>query len=323
MRVLVVGAIQGGTAPLCGPLQKAFADAGQESDCLDFSPHSEEFLRLQFSGDEERTYRFHLDIRLELLEKIRRFEPELVFGIAQSPLHDPEILGALRKAGIKLAFWFVEDYRAFDYWKRICHLFDRFFAIQKEPFSRLGNFHYLPPACDPDSCDLPAAERDIAVSFVGAPYPNRVNFFARLNCAGFRIFGEGWSACGNPCVEVGNRRLSAREARSVYARSRINLNLHSETDPVGFGGDFVNPRTFELAGMGAFQLTNMRKHLPLHFDPADEVIALSRWEDMKAAVEYFLKHPQEAEEIAARAKARAMRDHTLRQRAEEVLNFFM
>ena len=325
MRILVVGAIQGGTIPMCRAIHRAFNDIGQQAEIMDFSEFQKEFFEAR--SDKERSYQFYLKIKITLLEKVAGFQPDVIFGIAQSPLHDTDMLREFKKAGIALCFWYMEDYRIFDYWKNIAPCFDHFFAIQKDPFWKelkdIGciNYHYLPMAFDTHA-DVPEkmAAEAIPVSFVGAPYPNRVHFFQEFLDDGFQIYGEDWNRHQNPHVVAGERRIPENEAYQIYRRSLININLHSSPFPGEFGGgDFVNPRTFELAGLGVFQLIDMRKLLTLHFDPAEEVIALTSWADMKIAVKYFLRHDEERKAYAGRARARVLKEHTFRHRAEEVV----
>jgi spore maturation protein CgeB len=295
---------------------------------LDFSDVQGEFLDVLASNDPDRSYRFHLNNKIRLVETIAEFRPDVIIGIAQSPLNDRDMLSQLRQSGIRLCYWFTEDYLIFDYWKAIAPSFDFFFTIQQEPFwnelrkTGCTNFHYLPLAFDPNM-DWKRADGapEIDISFVGAPYPNRVNFFRQFSRNGFHIYGEGWSAHDNPHVAVGDRRIAADEARSIYDRTRININLHSSPYRNSFGrGDFVNPRTFELAGMGAFQLTDMRKLLTLHFNPAEEVIALSSWEDMSRAVDYFMAEEAERLELIRKAQQRVLREHTYKHRAAEIIS---
>ncbi len=310
---------------MCRAIHRAFIDIGQQADILDFSGFQKEFFETR--GDNERSYQFYLNIKIALLEKVAGFKPDVIFGIAQSPLHDAHMLGEFKKAGIALCFWFTEDYRIFGYWKNIASYFDHFFTIQKDPFWKelkdIGcmNYHYLPMAFNTHA-DVPeqTAAEAIPVSFVGAPYPNRVHFFREHLDDGFQIYGEEWNRHQNPRVVAGDRRIPECEAYGIYRRSLVNINLHSSPFPGEFGGgDFVNPRTFELAGLGAFQLTDMRKLLTLHFDPAEEVIALTGWEDMKRAARYFLRHEDERKAFAERARVRVLKDHTYRRRAEEIV----
>ncbi|MBT8490816.1 MAG: glycosyltransferase [Deltaproteobacteria bacterium] len=327
MRILTVGAIQGGTIPIGRALFNAFKEIGLDAEFLDYSDVQEEFLKIVAGNDRERSYQFHLNTKIRLLQTVSDFKPDVIFGIAQAPLNDISILSQFKQSGITLCYWFTEDYRIFEYWNTIAPYFDHFFTIQQEPFwqelNQVGctNYHYLPMAFDTSLEWHSEEEATIPVSFVGAPYPNRVHFFTHINDNGFHIYGEGWDKYANPKVSIGNRRISENEARSIYRRSLININFHSSPFSREFGGgDFVNPRTFELAGMGAFQLADMRKLMSLHFDPAEEVIALSRWEDMVWAIEYFLEHETERNDLATKAQARVLKEHTYRHRAEEIMS---
>jgi len=327
MRILVVGAIKGGTVPIGRAIYSAFREIGQEANFLDYSDLLEEFIQVRAAKDTERTNQFLLKCKIRLLEKVTDFKPEAIFGVAQSPLNNIEVLSELKKADIILCYWFVEDYQIFEYWKTIAPYFDHFFTIQKDPFweemNQMGchNYHYLPPAFD-SNLEFPADEgnHEIPVSFVGAPYSNRVHFFSKLRRPDFEIYGEEWCKYPNPAVEIGDRRISEKEAREIYQRTLINLNLHSHSEPCWPSGDFVNPRTFELAGLGAFQLTDMRKLLTLHFDPGNEVVALSRWEDMQQAIDYFLEHEEEREAFVRKAQERVLKEHTYKHRAREILS---
>lgn len=328
MRILVVGAIQGGTVPIGKAIYSAFNQLGQDAGFVDFSDLLEEFKEVRSVDDINQSYEFHIKYKTRLLEKVVEFVPDVIFGVAQSPLNDTEILTELKKAGITLCYWFLEDYQIFDYWQTIASYFDYFFTIQKNPFWKklkqmdCRNYHYLPAAFDPDpKCPENGEEPAIPVSFVGAPYLNRVHFFGKLRRHDFKIYGAEWNKYVNPSIVVGDRRITESEARNIYQRSLININLHSSTMTDGFGGeDFVNPRTFELAGLGAFQLTDMRKLLTLHFDPADEVLALSNWEDMQKAIDYFLEHESERTTFSKKAQERVLKEHTYKHRAQEILD---
>jgi len=328
MRILVVGAIEGGTVPMARSVCAAFGRLGQDAHLLDLSDLLEEFRESRSAGDFDRSYRFHITYKTRLLEKVVECMPDVVFGVAQSPLNDTDILTELKRAGVTLCYWFLEDYRLFDYWQTIASYFDHFFTIQRDPFwERLREvgcctYHYLPAAFDPDFAPpSPEGKGVIPVSFVGAPYPNRVHFFERLGRGDFEIYGDGWDRYHIPPVAVGDRRVTEAEARDIYRRSLVNINLHSSTLEDGFGrGDFINPRTFELAGLGAFQVTDMRKLLPLHFNPADEMVALGTWEDMRRAIGYFLDNEEERRGYAKRAQERVLEEHTYLHRAQEILD---
>lgn len=310
-----------------GALSRAFRTIGQETDFLDYSSLLAEFLSVRTANDPDGQFQFNLKLRTILLEKVIAFKPQWIVGLAQSPLSGRELLARLRSAGIRTCYWFVEDYRLFTYWKTLAPHVDIFFTIQREPFWReleqsgCSRYAYLPCAFDHMAdAPRPTGEPPIPASFVGAPYPNRVHYFHGLHPGTFQIFGEGWDRHDNPCVIAGGRRIAEREAWTIYRRTLVNVNLHSSPDRNGFGtGDFVNPRTFELAGLGAFQLADMRKLLTLHFDPATEVPALTNWEDLEEAIGYFLAHEDERKAFSEKARERVLREHTYVHRAKTIL----
>jgi len=86
------------------------------------------------------------------------------------------------------------------------------------------------------------------------------------------------------------------------------------------GGDFVNPRTFELALCGAFQLVDRRTLLPELFDD-DELAQFGSLPELKERLAYFLAHPEARAAFAARARQRALTDHTYAARMETLLAF--
>ena len=140
---------------------------------------------------------------------------------------------------------------------------DVFFTIQREPFfrelSKLGlkNFAFLPLAADPEvyrPLDLtPEDSRRFgaAVSFVGAGYRNRLAFFQGLLDFDFKIWGSDWNLNSplGPFIQNHGARVSEEEAVKIFNASRINLNLHSSPYHLAINpeGDYVNPRTFDLA----------------------------------------------------------------------------
>jgi spore maturation protein CgeB len=330
MRILVVGAILGGSVPMGKSICDAFVAIGQQASWLDFSPLLPQFLEIRVSPDQDRIRAFMASLKKRLLDEVIAFQPEMILGMVQSPLNNPGLLAAFRRAGIKVCYWFVEDWQLFSYWKDIASCFDHFFTIQKEPFlmalksAGCSSAYYLPVAFDDLAAPSTAPkEPAIPVSFVGAPYPNRVHFFKKLP-GPLQLFGEDWDQHPNPSVQIGNRRVSESECREIYRRTVVNLNLHSSMRPDGFGaGDFVNPRTFEIAGLGAFQVTDMRQLLPPHFDLAAELSAFGQWNAMRAAIEYFSTHEDERKAIAANGKRRVLQEHTYRHRAQEIMSLVL
>ncbi|GAB6036084.1 glycosyltransferase [Fundidesulfovibrio butyratiphilus] len=269
------------------------------------------------------------------LAKAETFVPDLVLAMAQAPL-TRQALKRLSKAGVPTVMWFVEDFRLFTYWESYAPFYDVFAVIQKEPLlgklAEIGvrNALYLPLAADPDfhrPLELSPVERRLYgadVSFLGAGYPNRRLAFRELMEFKPRIWGSDWDGeeVLAPYLQRRGERIAPEEAVKIFGATAVNLNLHSSVSVKDLvsRGDFVNPRTFELAMCGAFQLVDERTLLPELFAP-DELATFRTVEELKAAIVHFLAHPQERQAFADRARARALRDHTYQARMQTLLDF--
>lgn len=262
-------------------------------------------------------------------------QPQIVLALAQAPLDRPTLM-KMRQAGMKTVMWFVEDFRVFTYWQTFAPLYDAFAVIQKEPFldelEKIGQKHafYLPLAALPDfhkPVDLTDAERreyGSDISFLGAGYPNRRLLFRPLAGRNFKIWGSDWEGetilAGN--IQRGGARIGEDEAVKIYNASRINLNPHSSihAEKLVSGGDFVNPRAYELACMGAFQLVDQRSLLAEQFAP-DEIATFSTPEEFYAKIDYFLAHPEERKSYAQKARKRVLAEHTYERRMRKLIDY--
>jgi spore maturation protein CgeB len=147
--------------------------------------------------------------------------------------------------------------------------------------------------------------------------------FASLADAPFKIWGTEWPTCKpfDRMIQEEGRRLTPEEYVKIFNATEINLNLHSssERDGVDPFGDFVNPRTFELAACGAFQLCDERSLLPELFEPGKEIITFSNTRDMKDKIGYYLEHKQEREAVVRRGRERALNSHSYQHRIKQML----
>jgi len=329
MKILIVGPFAGGSLPIAQALYSAGIRSGADIEFLDFSEQSIDFIKAIESGSRSDLGLFMIQVKIRLLEKLQNSRPDILLGVAQSPLSDPELLGTIKSSGVLLAYWFMEDYRVFTYWRQIAPLFHIFFTIQRDPFWRemqsmgLTNYHYLPSAFDRNlKLDRSYDFEEMDLSFMGAPYPNRVHLFRRLQEFGLKVFGEGWSSRSVPGIVIGDRRITTAEARSIYQNTRINLNLHSSLNKTAIGGDFVNPRTFELAGLKCFQLVDDRELIKEHFELGEEIVQFRDENDLVEKISYFRTHPEQRRSIAEKSKKRVFQEHLYEHRFMEMIDCF-
>ncbi len=81
----------------------------------------------------------------------------------------------------------------------------------------------------------------------------------------------------------------------------------------------VNVRTFEAAGIGAFQMVDWRPGLEQLFVDGKEIITYKNLADMHEKIEYYLANPKQRQVIAEAGKIRAFKEHTYRHRLELIL----
>jgi spore maturation protein CgeB len=105
-----------------------------------------------------------------------------------------------------------------------------------------------------------------------------------------------------------------REMYRILAGSRIALNHHGPGAPHA-----SNCRLYEATGMGALLLTDWQEDLGMLFEVGREIAAYRDTEECLALIAQYLEDEPARARIAAAGAARTLRDHTYRQRAQELL----
>ena len=337
LRILVVLPLYGGSLPIGRYCASALTDLGHTVDVFEAPVFHDAHtalrgLRVAESRTEQLENAFINLLGQAIYARIERFEPDLVLALAQAPM-SRQLLLRLRKEGIPSAMWFVEDYRIFSYWRVFAPLYDFFFVIQKEPFLSLlegagvPNAMYLPVAALPDfhrKLELtPGQQHEYGadLSFLGAGYPNRRAAFRTLLRRNFKIWGSDWEgdALLASRVQRGGVRISAEESVLVYNATKINITLHSSLN-----ADTLNPRTFELAAMEAFQLVDRRSLMPDLFrldGEQAELAVFSSPEEMETAIDFYLAHPEARQDVTRRGRERILAEHTYQHRMNAMLGF--
>lgn len=340
IKVLVVLPFYGGSLPIGKYCARALEECGCLVEVFETSDFYDAYTALKKLNLSPERYNFLLEnfvtvISQAVCAKAERFRPDLVLCMAQAPL-DRKGLEELRKAGIMTAMWFVEDYKIFTYWRSFAQFYDIFAVIQKEPFlsqlEAIGqkNHLYLPMAALPDFHKkynlTPDEEKEFSadLSFLGAPYPNRVMAFMEILNNDFKIWGDGWEEFPefDKNIQRQGARITPEEVVKVYSGTKINLNLHSGVDSSQLvsKGDFVNPRTFELAGAGLFQLVDKRSLMSELFED-DELVKFKSMDELKDKISYYLDHPEEREKVALAGQKRVHKEHQYKHRMQKLLDF--
>jgi spore maturation protein CgeB len=340
-RIGVVGPMYGGSLPIARYTARALCGLKQRTMGYDLSPFYSGFKEiggfLKSRARKDAVENQYVELLSQtVLEGLNERPVDILICLAQAPM-TPTVLEEIRKRGIITVLWFVEDCNRFPTWKLLAPYFDYMFLIQrgeclkKVEEAGAGRAIYLPVGCDPDiHAPLSLSEEERArygsqISFLGAGYNNRRHMFAHLANRDFKIWGTEWPSCMpfTHLVQEGGRRIEPEEYVKIFNASAINLNLHSsmERDGVEPFGDFVNPRTFELASAGAFQLVDERSLLPELFDIGSEIAVFHDGREMQEKINYYAERPEERAAMARRARTKALSAHTYQHRLKSMLEY--
>ncbi|HJT18923.1 MAG TPA: glycosyltransferase [Nitrospira sp.] len=338
LRIAVIGPIYGGSLPVTRSVVAALQSLGHEVDWIDQSLHAQSYHSL--AGLKDLRHRQVMQSKfadfLSQLTLVRVAErpPDLVLAMAQAPMTLP-VLEHLRNKHFLTAMWFVENYRHLTYWQQMAGGFDFWFVIQQaaclEAFRRAGakQVSYLPMAADPEVhtplVPTPAEQSEYGadVSFVGAGYANRRAILPQLITKEwtFKLWGNEWDGASalSSVLQRNGARIDTETCVKVFNATKVNVNLHSHTgrglDP---DADFVNPRTFELAACGAYQLVDQRSLLGDLFTQ-EEIAVFRRTEDLPDRIRTSLREPDLRKAMGQAARRRILEEHTFQHRMQELL----
>ncbi|MCB9358049.1 MAG: glycosyltransferase [Calditrichaeota bacterium] len=336
LKVVVPTPLYGGSLPVALHAAEAFEQLGHSVTLLSFEEQHKLYELCGDSAHSKEAAR-HLQGTLAVLladltaETALKQDADLVWFTAQSPVTVP-VLRKLRQAGIRTAFWFVESIQRFEYWKPLAAEFDCFFTIQQgdaqQEIERAGarRVEYLPCAANPQfHCERSLTDEERAmygsrVSFVGAGYPNRVELFQKPEFRNIKIWGNDWPSSFRDGIARDSRRLASEETALVYCSTDINVNIHSASQgQLLHQGDFVNPRTFEIAACGAFQIVDQQQPLHQLFDLTSELVVVKSARELKDAIAHYAQLPEERMQYASKAQKRVLAEHTYVHRVEQAL----
>lgn len=339
LNIAVVGPMYGGSAPMTEYLVNGFRALGHVTALIDNTAGWDFYQRVT-KGVKDPVAAAQLgQLMTNTLSewtyaRVAEFNPEICIVMAQAPV-GPAFPARLAKLGTVSAFWFVENWRHMRYWDSVAPAYDGFFHIQpgefEEKLRAAGCRHhaFVQTGCDPDlhrPVVLSDEDREryaCDISFAGAGYYNRLQLFKGLTDYRFKIWGVDWHERELArLVQSNEQRFDNEQFMKICAASKINLNLHSSNahDGVDPHCDAINPRVFEIAAAGGFQLCDPCIGLDQHFDLEHEVPAYRDLKELRGKIDHYLAHPEERAEIAARARARALAEHTYARRAQAMLD---
>lgn len=271
-------------------------------------------------------------------------KPHLVLALNGVVL-PAEQIDLLRKHGFKTAVWFTDDPYYTDWTIAIAPRYDYVFTLELGclPFyTEIGcqNVYYLPFGADltvfqPKQVD---ANYHSDICLIGTGFWNRIEMIDYLTPflldrkIKVVISGWWWDRLHNysrlaDSIKLGNW-MTAEETANYYNGAKIVINLHRSIhdDSINVNTSkkiaalSVNPRTFEIASCGAFQLTDLRQETGQLYALDTEIGTYASYDELIRKLDYYLLNEDERQAIALGGLARTKRDHTYEKRLVYLLS---
>lgn len=309
------------------PMGRFCADAlralGHELEVFDYRPRPmDKLLAALGTSAEEKS-----SINRRLRARIDAFHPELFFALYGFDV-SRETLEYLRGRGIPTACWWINDPFQFERALKKGPLYDFLFSNASGDLDRylaagVRHAHFLPTACDPAvHRPLPPVDQfRCDVVFAGDWSALRERVVTDL--AGqfdVKVFGP-WKKKMQPNSPLLPRLrqgfFTPDEMAQMFASAKVVLNLHTWYGKFDHG---LNPRLFEAAACGAYQLVDFKREIPDLFDCRKEVVCYQTLDDIAPAIEAALKmNDADRKAIGDAARKRALGEHTYVHRMQKML----
>jgi len=264
---------------------------------------------------------------IEAFEMALRYDVHWVLVISGCYFH-PDVLEMLHRARLRTSVLLTESPYEDEAQARLAGLVDVVWTTERTSAQALGA-GYLRHAYDPARhasslpIDIEVPAHDVV--FVGTGFEERIDELNAVDWMGIDLGLYGnWSLLGSRAKLrdfVRGGPVNNESAVALYRRARIGLNLYRTSQTYGRGVEHVegaqslNPRAYELAACGVFQVSDYRAELPETFGDAVPTFRPGQLEDVLRA--YLVDSP--ARRYAARQAKEHVASHTFAARAAQLL----
>lgn len=342
MKVLCVGPLWRGSN--AGGLFRALSRQGVIIEVVDefyhLSLQHEQHLLLRAATKILRPCQI-LSFNRAIIQKFRLFEPEVLF-VYKGSFVLPSTLNEIKSSGSYLAN-FYPDVSMFSHGKllpRTLPLYDLIYTTKtfgiKDLKTIFGveNSVFIPHGFDPDIHRRVEGFQSLKekyqcdVSFIGTWSKKKESYLAfvkeKLPDINLRIWGNQWENCSSSILKTSIQYTEI--IGDLYAlaiqSSSINLGILSEKVKGASSGDRITSRTFHITGSGGFLLHERNEESVQYFEDGKEASFFDSLEELVEHIRYYLENERERKAIQEAGYQRALKEHSLDNRALEVLHHF-
>lgn len=280
------------------------------------------WARLTQSGQREAKSSTNQRLR-NLVEHAR---PDLFIALFGFDISE-QSLAYLKQKHIPSACWWINDPFQFQRSLKQAPHYDFVFsnsAGSVEQYQAAGIKHasFLPTACHPAvHRPVPAkAEYQCDVCFAGDWSPVREQVLTKL-AAQFdvKIFGPWKKKLAADSIlhrNLNDGFFTPEQMTQMFCSAKVVLNIHTWYGAYDHG---VNPRLFEAAGCGAFQVVDWKQEIPSLFDCQAEVKCYRALDEVAPLIAQALASAEMRLTVAKAAQHRAYSEHTYRHRMQQLI----
>jgi len=255
------------------------------------------------------------------------FEATHILVIALSPVTRFTV-DLLRRRGLRMVHWFIEDYRQAKYWKDVLPAYSDFLAIQRGPVEAACaaagvRYAYMPtaPILKPREAVRPWRDREAAVAFIGFPSRYRVDVLEAMAREGIplRIAGLGWDRYRGLLEShlTGRGWFGPDEAFKLLEGTRIGLHLPNDDPSSDRSDSHVSPRVFDILAAGCLLMSEEAPLIRETLAGCGFTEFRGPLEAARAAKAAFAEPP--ADETLARNREIALLEHSFARRMADIL----
>lgn len=262
-----------------------------------------------------------------LLREAQAFGPDLIVVIPISVVPPRAIRGLKRVTSARVAGWFQDHVVNFGRHEFLLADYDglffkdRYIVERLRDYAGLKNIHYLPESCERSiHRPMPLTKEDIRrfgtdLMLYGSAYAYRARLLEGVLDREIKYYTF------HPGRWLDHPLVSKWQGFGVYFDDKVRAVLAAKIvlNTAHFGEvSSVNARTFEVAGIGGFQVVDA-PGVAEFFEPGREVVTFRGPRELREVIDHYITRPEERSEIAKRAMFRAHRDHTYEQRLGELM----
>jgi glycosyltransferase involved in cell wall biosynthesis len=178
--------------------------------------------------------------------------------------------------------------------------------------------HVLHYGVDPEVYRPIDCEKDLDVFFYGHGAEYRAEWIqAMIAGPSQRMVEARFAVRGTRLGDLGRAEtlpyLSFSKMREYVCRSRINLCITRRAHASVYASSSMRP--FELGALGACVVANPYVGIEEWFEPDREIIVINSEDEAVERYQWLLTHGAERERLGQAARARVLKEHTMRHRA--------